>query len=349
MSQMLEKLFHLYLHTQENPDKDYNLGNVTLQPAQQRVVIQKSIQAFIHKTGVKRNDEKIIQAFTGSSDLPILTKDVFNVTNEVPNYDLGWQSSFKGISLLKGQLSWEIGTVTSGASFRLIPEGDKVKYERYKGEKTSASVQKYAEAIGISWETIHGRKLYQFIDQMEQTRAHLYTLWADIHYGLLGTAGALNQVTWQGVATDPQIDRDIATINNGYENLGDGTKDKGYGDTANSVMTIYSSPKLKARINQALRATDSDILRGRPVGAAGTKAGSTVEYNVLPQYTWNSAVPANKALLVLPGNKIQNSVYLRELALSKQEIESLTELRTYWTVFGAIIADTDQVYELAFA
>jgi hypothetical protein len=40
---------------------------------------------------------------------------------------------------------------------------------------------------------------------------------------------------------------------------------------------------------------------------------------------------------------------MRELGLSKQEIESLNELRTYWTAFGAVVADKDQVYELAFA
>ncbi|MCK4815128.1 hypothetical protein KA005_05100 [bacterium] len=344
----LEKLFGLYVHNQESPDKNYQMGNVTLSPKDQVAVIHKSIQAFMHKTGTIKN-EKIIQAFTGSSDLPVLTKDVFNVTNEVPNFDLNWQASFKGIQLMKGQLSWELGTVTSGASFKLIPEGEKVKYERFKGEKVSASVEKYAEALGISWETVEGRKLYAFIDQMEQTRAHLYNVWADVHYGLLAAAGALNTVAWSGVATDPQIDRDIATINQGYQELGDANKDKGYGDTANSQMLIYATPNMKARINQALRATDSDILRGRPVGAAGTKAGQTVEYNVMPLYSWNASLLANKALLVLPGNKIQNAVYLRELALNKQDIESLTELRTYWTVFGATIADTDQVYELSFA
>lgn len=344
----LEKLFALYVHHQENPDTNYTMGTIVLKPKDQVAVIHKSIQAFIHKTGVMK-DEKIIQAFTGSSDLPVLTKDVFNVTNQVPNYDLNWQAAFKGVKLLKGQLSWEIGTVTSGATFKLIPEGEKVKYERFKGDKSTASVDKYAEALGISWETIEGRKLYKFIEQMEFTRAHLYNVWASVHYGLLATAGALNTVSWAGVATDPQIDRDIATINQAYQEVGSDNKNKGYGDTANAEMLIYALPNMKARINQALRATDSDILRGRPVGASSSKAGQTMEYNVKPLYTWTSSIAANKALLVLPGNKIQNAVYLRELALSKQDIESLTELRTYWTVFGAVIADTDQVALLSFS
>lgn len=344
----LEKLFSLYLHTREHPDKSYTMGTVTIPARDKSLVIHKAIQAFMHKTGTK-NGERIIQAFTGSSDLPILTKDVFNVVNEVPNYDLNWQPSFKGIQLLKGQLSWEIGTVASGASFILIPEGDKVKYERYKGEKVSASVAKYGMAIGISWETIHGRKLYQFIDEMEQTRAKLYNIWAQIHYGLLGVAGALNTIAYQGVATDPQLDRDIATINLGYTSIGDANKDKGFGDTANFPALLYASPNLMSRINRAMRATDAAIITGRPAGAAGSKAGQTMDHNVTFLSTWNSAIAANKALMVLPGNKIQNSAYLRELSLNKQDIESLTELRTYWTVFGATIADTDQVYELSFA
>ncbi len=345
----LEKVFHMLVHGREHPEANYRLtDDIVLSPIQQKAVLRKSIQAFIHQTGNKEGD-KIIQAFTGSSDLPILTKDVFNVTNQVVNYDLNWQDAFKGISLLKGQLSWEIGTVTSGASFRLIPEGEKVKYERYKGDKVSASVQKYAEAIGFSWETIEGRKLYQFIDQIEQVRSNLYNLWADIHYGLLGVAGALNTISWQGIATDAQIDRDIATINLGYTSCGDANKDKGYGDTANFPGILYSSPNLMSRINRAFRATDADMLRGRQPGGAGSVNGGTMDHNINPKFTWNSAIDANKGLLVLPGNKIQNSVYLRELSLSKQEIESLNELRTYWSVFGATIADTDQVYELSFA
>ncbi|MCK5609601.1 hypothetical protein KAR91_47440 [Candidatus Pacearchaeota archaeon] len=348
----LDKLFELARHMggAESSLLPFNFTDKIIleNHSEQSKVFTKGIQAFIHGAG-KEENKKVIQAFTGSADLPVLTKDVFNVTNQVNNYDLLWQESFKGITLNQGQLSWEIATITSGSEFRLIPEGGKVEFESYEGTKITVDIQKYGMGIGITWETIEGRKLYRFIDQMEQVRSKLYGLWADVHYGLLATAGATNQIAWQGVATQSTVDRDIQTINKGYEDLGEDVKDSGYGDTANARMLIYASPKLKARIEQALRSTDRGAgAKSSGIAATAGDSGQVVQYNVDSRYSWNSAIPANKALLVLPGNKIQNSVYLSSKELSKEEMESLNQLRSYWTAFGAAIGDNDQVYELAF-
>lgn len=348
----LERAFDLLVHMRENGGEDYVFDKkkgIVLNYKQQGAVLHKTIQSFMQSVAVLDENQKIIQAFSGSSDLPVLTKDVFNVTQAMPNFDTLWQSSYRGVPLRRGQLSWEIADVEAGFTFDLIPEGGKVKFYSISGSKTDAKINKYGMGIGITWEMIEGRKLYQFVDLMTQVRAKLNNLWADTHYGLLATAALSAAVAWQGVATDPIIERDIATINKGYETIGDACKDKGYGDTANAPMLLYASPLLKARIMQAFRATANDIVSGRQAGASGSAAGQIIEYAVTPRFTWNSAIPANKAILVLPGNKIQNSVYLQELGLSERDIETLSELRTYWTAFGAIVADADQTAELAFA
>ncbi len=347
----LERTFDLLCHMEEK-DTDYVLDKkkgIVLNRKQQKVVFHKAIQSFMQSVAMMDKNEKIIQAFGGSSDLPVLTKDVFTVTQAMPVFDTLWQSAYKGIPLRKGQLAWEITDVAAGFTFDLIPEGGKVKFYGISGDKTDAKIQKYGMGIGITWEMIEGRKLYQFVDLMGQVRAKLNTLWADTHYGLLATASLVSPTTWQGAATDPILERDIATINLGYVTIGSACKAKGYGDTANAPMLLYASPLLKARLMQAFRATTSDIISGRVAGAVGSKAGQIIEYNVSPQFTWNSQIPVNKALLVLPGNKIQNSVYLRELGLSEKDIETLNELRTYWTAFGAIVADSAQISEIAFA
>ena len=348
----LERTFDLLVHMRENPEEDYTLDkkkNIVLNRKQQGAVLQKAIQSFMQSVAVKDNEGKIIQAFSGSSDLPVLTKDVFNVTQEMPNFDTLWQSSFRGVPLRKGQLSWEIADVAAGFSFELIPEGGKVKFYSISGATADAKINKYGMGIGVTWEMIEGRKLYAFVDLLMQTRAQLNILWADTHYGLLATAALGAAVAWQGGATDPILSRDIATINLGYTTIGDACKDKGYGDTANMPMVLYASPLLKARLMQAFRATSSDITSGRVVGSATTLVdGQVVEYAVTPRFTWNANIPADKAVMVLPGNKIQNSVYLRELGLSERDIETLSELRTYWTAFGAIVADADQTAELSF-
>lgn len=344
----LERVFDLVCHMRENPGEDYRMDNkIALNYKAQGAVLKKSIQAFIHKTGIMQGD-KIIQAFSGSSSLPILTKDVFSVTQEAPNFDLSWQKAFKGVTLKKGQLSWEISNVADGMIFELVPEGGKCKFFGISGTTQTVGIQKYAAGLGITWETTEGRKLYKFIDLMEAARNKLFELWADIHYGLLAAGCLVNQVIWQGVANDPVIDRDIATINEGYITIGDATKDSGYGDTANANMLIYAAPNLKARINQALKATKAEMITGRRDNSPGSVGGQVVEYNVGADYSWNSAIPANKALMVLPGNKIQNSVYLRELGLAEKDIATLSELRSYWTAFGAVIGDTDQCAEISF-
>lgn len=344
-----EKLFDLVCGHHDAKGKPFKFetskGEVTIDEDSYNGILNKAIQAFVHKEIAISNNstKKTIQAFEGSSALPKLTKDVFNVTMQVKEFDLFWQNAYKGVKLKKGQLEWEIANVTTAITFLEIPEGGKVQFEKVSGSKISATIVKYGAGLGITWETIEGRKLYRFVEQMEDMRAELYTLWANIHYGLLATAGATNPITWQGTASDRVIDRDALTLNEGGYQLGLVNKDKGYGDTANTMFQLYCDPKLRARIKAALRMTSGEATAGQGI------QGVTVDYNIVPYFTFNSNIPANKALLVLPGNKIQNAAYMRELGLSKQDIESLNELRTYWTAFGAIVGDNDQVYELAFA
>ena len=339
----------MVMHRHFSKGEPYKMSDtVTLNSDQQNAVVRKTVQAFMQSVGVLK-DDRVIQAFSGSSDLPQLTKDVFNVTQAVPEFDTLWQPSFRGVPLRRGQLDWEIADVSAGMTFELIPEGGKVKIYGITGSKVSVGINKYGMGIGITWEMVEGRKLYKFVDLMMQVRARLNNLWANTHYGLLATAALSAAVAWSGAATDPIVERDIATINTGYLTIGAAVKDKGYGDVANVPMLLYASPLLKARIMQAFRATSSDIVSGRVAFATGSTAGQVIEYNVVPYFTYNSNIPANKAVLVLPGQKIQNSVYLQELGLSEQDIQTLSDIRTYWTAYGAVVADTDQTAELAFA
>lgn len=358
-----EKLFDMLVHRNENPKAPFKTSNskgaeVIVRPEQMDFVVARTIQSFMHKTGslgfdkfgkpVPFETRRPIQAFSGSSDLPQLTKDVFDVTAKTPNFDTAWQEAFKGMTLRRGQLDWEIADVSTGGGFELIPEGGKVKIESVAGNKITVGVNKYGYGLGITWETIEGRKLYAFVDAMEQARAKMMKIWADVHYGLIDVAAATNTTAWQGVATDPILSRDIATINAGAYAIANATKDSGYGDTANAPMILYINPKYRARMEAALQAVRGDIVSGRTAGAAGSVDGQQVDWNVEVRYTFNGNVTADKGVLVLPGNKIQNAVYLRELGLSRQELESLSELRTYWTAFGAAVGDNDQAAQLSF-
>ncbi len=342
----LGRMFDLALHMRDHTGEDYSFDKkkgITLNYKQQGAVLHKSIQAFMQGVGCHQDDKNVvIQAFTGSSELPMLTRDVFNVTQAVPQYDTLWQAAFQGIPLRKGELEWEITDVSTGFTIELVPEGGKAKFYGISGAAESVKVYKYGAGLGVTWETMEGRKLYKFVDQMMQARARIYELWANTHYGLLDTAAALNIIAWVGAATDPVVDRDIATINAGYEAIGAACRAKGYGDVANVPMLMFAPPNRKARIMQAMRATSSDIIRGRTAGGAASQLTQIVEYNVKPFFSWNANITAASAIMVLPGNKIQNSMYMQELGLSEKDIETLSELKTYWTAFGAVVGDSDQ-------
>lgn len=317
------------------------IGGVTLGPKEINEAFTRTVQAFMHAPSKKKGEYKI-QAFGSTADLSDVDTDVFNNTTEIENFDLNWSDVFRSIQLNKGQLQWEIHTSALGTAFKEIPEGGKIVYEGMQSSKETVNVKKYGMGLGITWETIEGRKVYKFIQDMEDARSKLYNIWADIHYGLLDTAGATNTVAYQGSASDSTIDRDIQTLNETAYQLTNAVKDSGYGDTANARLVFFCNPKYKSRVKRALRLTDSDAAR------LGGK-GQVVDYAIEPRFTYNGEITSAKGLMVLPGKKIQNAIYLREKQLDKVEQESLNMLKTYWTAFGAAIGDNDQVYQMSFA
>jgi hypothetical protein len=317
------------------------VGKHVLNPHQSGEAFCKSVQAFFRAPIVKSGD-KAIQAFSTTADFSTVDTNVFNVTTEVTNYDNLWQQAFRSVPLKKGQLRWEIHTATDGVTFEEIPEGGKIKYLGMNSSKTTVYVKKYGAGLGITWETVEGRDVIKFIEDMETARSAYYNKLGEIHYGLLATAGATNAITYQGASGDSVLDRDIQTINYAYEQISSDNKDSGYGDTVNVRYLLFTAPTLRSRINRALRATSAEMasLGGR---------GQVVDANVNPIYTWTSQITANTALMVLPGKKIQNAEYMALKTMNKLDQDSLNEFKAHWTAFGAAIGDNDQVYQVSFA
>lgn len=352
---LLKQLYNVRVHRASKPDTNYEFTNskgdvISLNGKEQEKFIRKGVQAFMRAPIVcqKMGDRygklqafKSVQAFTSSSDITKITTDVFTVTQEEDNFDLFWQSAFKGIELSQGELEWEITNVANGLVYELIPEGGKIKYQKVDGTKINAQVEKYGTGLSVTWETIEGRKLYKFYDQMKAARAALFTLWANIHYGLLATAGATNQIAYDTVGTG-ELEKDIRTLNTGLHTISEANKDKGYGDPTAAAFSLYPDPILEERIEAAFRATTATLSQQ---GITGTQVKRR---RVSRFYSYNSNIPTLKALLVWNGQKIQNAEYLKDLNLKKVDQDSLNELSAHWTAFGAIIGDTDQVYELNF-
>jgi hypothetical protein len=347
-----ELLFDMICHGVDSATKGTNFKfplkgkDIEVTPLEQKEIIHKSIQAFLFAGVNTVNDahgkERKIQAYSGSSDLVALTKDVFNVTNAVNSYDALWQESFKTIQLKRGQLSWEIATRTNGLKYRLIPEFGKVSFESIAGTKDTVSIYKYGTGLAVTWEMIEGRKLYQFADLMEDQRAALYEIWANVHYGLLAAAAEENPIIYQGETDETTLDRDIQTINYACWHLSDVNKNKGYGDTANMPFKLYVNPLYKDRILAALRATSADVIRGG-------HSGVTVNHIVEPYFTNDSRLASGAFTLVLPMRKIQNALYMKDQSFKENDMTTLSVLTSHWTAFGGTVADTEQCAEVALA
>ena len=351
--QNMETLIELIEHRSKRPWRSFEMktedGEVLkLDSELQDAVIHRTVQNYIHDAATELEDERFkkesrtIQAFAGTPDLPILTKDVFNVSTDVPEFDTYWQEAFRTVELMQGELSWEIGRASSPIVMEIVPEGGEAKIYKFEGTLTTAQCYLRGAGLGFTWMLMHNRKIMQFIDIMERARAAYYKTWADTHYGLLATAAANHPIPWQSRSTDNTVgrvvDRDIATIDKGYYDIGEAVKDKDYsGEVANTEMLLYASPRLRGRINNALRQQ------------MNPEAVSILNSTIRPIYTFSSLIPTNRAILTLPGNKIQNAIYLQELGMSERKPLTLDTIYTYWTAFGAIVADDDQCAELAFA
>lgn len=348
MNRNFEKMFDVACNAETG--KDYKFPNSDgrgMSPEEQSTFLRLSVNRFVfdHTQDVvsgNGNETVKLRAFSGSADLPQLTKDVFNVTQQTPEYDMGWAQVFRTIPLLQGQLNWEIASTGTGVTFRAIPEGNSVEIYSLKGEKKLASIQKYGTGFGVSWEMIEGRKLYQFVQALEDIRNKLYRLWADIHYGILVDAAKTTRKTATKYDTigSNELVKDINTLNAAYLKVAEVNKDSGYGMTSNTPMRLFVSPKLLPRINAALGASRSDLTR-----SSGT--GVTVPFPIQVTGTWTDKIKyddtTEEGILVLPGNKIQNAVYMREMGFRSSDNLTLSDIQTYWSAFGAIVGDTNQV------
>lgn len=336
----IDRLFDMICHLSDNKKSEYTIKDgVSLKPSKLQAFIQKQMhESIIASSTQVPNTNKAIQAFTGSTDLTEMTKNVWNAFQETPNFDTLWQAAFRTVPLRKGQLSWEIGNVVSGVAFKLLEEGGKVEYAGITGSKITGNVELYGSGLSLSWTTIEGRDLAGFYNAMTDFRAKRMTEYADIFYGLLATAAATNAVAYQSGTTT--LDKDINTLNKGYDTIGTACKDKGFGDTANARMICYAAPSLRGRLNQALKATNSDLVRG--------KDGINVYGNIEILYTYNSNIPANKVVMVLPGNKIQNAIYMQEKSFERTDPDNLNMLKSSFTAIGGIVGEADQTVELSF-
>lgn len=309
--------------------------------------VRLAIQAFMRKPQrevvAKVQALRKIQAITSvSTDFAKLVSDAFNVTIAAQAFDLGWQRAFKEVPLGQNQDTWDIYDVQNGLTFHLVPEGDRIQIDGISGSKVTPHVDYYGGALGWTDRLIRYRKVAAMLDIATVFRNRFWSNKADNHYLLLAAAAATpgQTTTYQGVAADGQLRRDIATINACAFALANRCKDKGYGDTAAMELLLYHNPLDKGRILAALAATTATM-------QAALGRAEVVHWNVTPIATFNSNVLADHPIMILPGNKLQSAEDMPPTTFTQpKDILTLNEVQAVWSIYGAAVGDTDQAQRM---
>jgi hypothetical protein len=319
-----------YLH-KAYVDKDANASEM----------VKACMQAFALEPIVNKKKRLQIQATGVSTDFQILTKDAFNVTVEEDNFDLGWEQAFRQVTLGRGQDAWEIYNVANGITFLKVEEGQRIQMNKLEGTKVTAYVDYYGAALGWTDKMIRFRKVPAMVDMAMAFRNKFWTNKADNHYSLLAAAASLNTVAYQGVAADGQLQRDIQTINETAFQLGDTNKDKGFGDAANAPFVLYANPRDENRLEAAFRVTSNAL------ATAGQTGVQVTSRRIKRVYTYNSNITSGSPIMIWPGNKLQKADALQPTTYTAP-IDPLTlnQHQAVWAIYGAVVADTDQCYQL---
>lgn len=306
-----------------------------------------ALQAFMNephkiKAKVQALSDKIkVQGFTVSSDLPFLTGESYNLVNAEQNFDLGYEEAFQDIPRVQGKRFWSYITTQNGLTFQKVPEGGRIAVVGVSGDKVFFQTDKYGGAIGWTYEAIEGREIMQLINLANIFRNRYFENKANIGYALLQAAAATNAVTPYDAVVDGQLRRDIRTINQAILTLTLRLLNKGYGDMANAPVIIYANRALEGRINAAMRASTD---------AMAAAAGGAQEITKRPikiVYTYNTAIRADRPIVVLPKWGLQKMDYMMPTTYTdKQDILTLNIAQAVWGDYGFGVADTDQAQNL---
>lgn len=283
-----------------------------------------------------------LQNFTTKGDLPDVVTNMPSVFTNTDNFDLGFEMAFQEVPTDPGRLDFEIATLDDTISFALMAEGQSAAIGSASGDKVTVTCHRYSAALGWTYEMIRGRRLSAMVQMAEMARVRYNLGRANRFYSLLA-AGSGNTVTYGTTADtdDVEVKKDINTLNTAAYTVANATKDSGYGDTANAQMLLFISPRMKGRINRALRWSNQEYLGSNPA----------VQWPIMPVYTFNPNIAGvyTSGLLVLPGRKLQRSMPVPLMTMEREEYLSMTYVQAFHYFEGGAVADPNQVALTQFA
>jgi len=342
---MLFDVLNAYLDKKiDENHPDFHKGKIALQafldaPRQEHkksIIQARNVSGMIHTARV--------QGAAVSTDFDLLTTSAFNAVLQAYYYDLYWQEAFMEVPRDADRDYWEVATITNLIGFIRIAEGGRITADMLKGVKENIYVSYYGGALGFTDNAIRFRKLAQMYEAAVAFRNSFFLNQANNHYFLIAVAAGANPlgvITWQGTTGDTQLQRDILTLNKAQKDLAVANKDKGYGNTVTMPFIIY------AHINDEPRLTAA-LLKNNVTQFVDAQKGERVtnlrQFQVY--YSLNANITEGYPIMVLPGHKIQRNEALAPTSyVAPEDILTLNRVQSVWSIYGAGIADADQVLQ----
>lgn len=305
--------------------------------------LNKVIGAFMKRP--EKKWKEVANNFMTSSDIPVSVTDTASIFRNVGNYDMGWGQAFMDVSLEQGRDFWEIEDMTSGLTFRKVPEGGRIQVEGLAATLAIVRCDSYGGAIGWTDQMIRYRRFPAMQAKAEYFRDELAKDKAKRHYSLMAGTITSGRTTSYDTTGSNALEKDINTINNACYALTARLKDTYVGDPLMQELIMYIEPTLWARISRALRQIGQDV-PGQP---------PRIPFNIRYVPTFNSYLTdtggnstTTSALLVLPGYKNQKATAMEPTSYFDFDIQTRTYVQAVWTDYGAA-AEGQQIQKVLFA
>ncbi|TGM21994.1 hypothetical protein [Leptospira meyeri] len=330
-------------------DRDADRG----QQLQACIKVNKSIANFIERP--KREMKKQLQAFKNSNkmrklqaynggvnagDLPAIIQDNISVLMDSDvRIDGAHKALFDFVQSVETLDYFEIATVSNGIRFKKLAEGERVPIHGMTGDYVQIPIEKDGAALAFSEEVIKYRKIWRVVDKLKEFRFAHFKKEADDFGALLKVAGALGVGSGYVQAFDSASgtaeEKTIRTLNAAYVKLTQKLKDRPYGDMVRPEVVLVASPLksdvIDASLNTLIQPTPNSKLR--------------VNKPITVLYTWNEKLlpDPNKALMVLPGRRLQWTEQGTMQNYNYADPLSLMYATAYYNWHGEGIGDSDQV------
>ncbi|MCW7460159.1 hypothetical protein ND856_18635 [Leptospira bandrabouensis] len=335
------------LECMKNPDADRE------KKLQACVKVNKAIAHFVERP--KREMKKQLQAFKNSNrmrklqaynggvssgDLPSIVQDNISVLMDSDvRIDGAHKALFDFTQSVESLDYFEIATLSNGIKFKKLAEGEKVPMYGLKGDWLQVPIEKDGAALVFPEEVIKWKKIWRVISIVKEFRFANFKKEADDFGTLLKLAGEIgaNNSYFQAFdsASGTNEEKTIRTLNAAYVKLTQRLKDRPYGDMVRPEVVLLASPLRSDVLDVALNTLIQPT--------AGSKLRINKPITVL--YTWNEKLlpDPTKALMVLPGRRLQWTEQGTMQNYNYADPLTLTYASAYYNWHGEGIGDSDQV------